>query len=80
MSIVSLYHYREWELCHVPRAHDVDVLPPATRHGVLGTVICSKGYRRLQELDGERKRQSIYPGSGPRLWSSNSPMRCRSGG
>ena len=25
------------------------------------------------ELDGERKRQSIYPGLDPRSWSSNSP-------
>ena len=33
----------------------VDVLPPATRHGVPGTVICLEEYRRLQELNGKRK-------------------------
>ena len=41
----------------------VDVLPPATRHGVPGMVICSEGYRRLQELDGKRRETTIYTGS-----------------
>ena len=44
----------------------VDVLPPATRHGVPGTVICSEGYRRLQELDGKRRETTIYTGSARR--------------
>ena len=41
----------------------VDVLPPATRHGVPRTVICSKGYRHLQELDGKHREIMIYTGS-----------------
>ena len=41
----------------------VDVLPLATRLGVPGTVICSEGYRRLQELDGKRRETMIYTGS-----------------
>ena len=47
----------------LPGAPTVDVLPPATRHGVPGTVICSEGYRRLQELDGKRWETMIYTGS-----------------
>ena len=39
-----------------------DVLPPATRHGVPRTVICSEGYRRLQELDGKCRETTIYTG------------------
>ena len=31
--------------------------------GVPGTVICSEGYRRLQELDGKRRETMIYTGS-----------------
>ena len=34
---------------------------PAT--GVPGAVICSEGYRRLQELDGKRRATTIYTGS-----------------
>ena len=34
---------------------------PAT--GVPGMVICSEGYRRLQELDGKRRETTIYTGS-----------------
>ena len=41
----------------------VDVLPPATRHGVPRTVICSEGYRRLQELGSKRMETTIYTGS-----------------
>ena len=41
----------------------VDVLPPATHHGVPGTVICSEGYRRLQELGSKRRETTIYTGS-----------------
>ena len=37
---------------------------PAT--GVPGTVICSEGYRRLQELDGKRRETTIYTGSARR--------------
>ena len=44
----------------------VDVLPPATHHGVPGTVICSEGYRRLQELDGKHRETMIYTGSARR--------------
>ena len=44
----------------------VDVLPPATHHGVPGMVICSEGYRRLQELDGKRRETTIYTGSARR--------------
>ena len=44
----------------------VDVLPPATRHGVPGTVICSEGYRRLQELGSKRRETTIYTGSARR--------------
>ena len=44
----------------------VDVLPPATRLGVPGTVICSEGYRRMQELDGKRRETTIYTGSARR--------------
>ena len=40
----------------------VNVLPPATRHGVPGTVICTEGYRRLQELDGKHRETTIYTG------------------
>jgi len=47
----------------LPGAPAVDVLPPATRHGVPGAVICSEGYRRLQELDGKRRETMIYTGS-----------------
>ena len=47
----------------LPGAPTVDVLPPATRHGVPGTVICLEGYRCLQELDGKRKETTIYTGS-----------------
>ena len=50
----------------IPGAPAVDVLPPATRHGVPGTVICSEGYRRLQELDGKRRETTIYTGSARR--------------
>ena len=46
----------------LPGAPAVDVLPPATRHGVPGMVICSEGYRRLQELDGKRRETMIYTG------------------
>ena len=43
----------------------VDVLPPIACHGGLrGSIVRASAYA---ELDGERKRQSIYPGSGPRL-------------
>ena len=42
------------------------VLPPATRHGVPGTVICLEGYRRLQELGGKRRETTIYTGSARR--------------
>ena len=41
----------------------VDILPPATRHGSTRTVICSEGYRRLQELDGKHRETTIYTGS-----------------
>ena len=41
----------------------VDVSPPATRHGVPGTVICSEGYRRLQELGSKRRETTIYTSS-----------------
>ena len=34
--------------------------------GVPGTVICSEGYRRLQELDGKRRETTIYTGSARR--------------
>ena len=34
---------------------------PAT--GVPGAVICSEGYRRMQELDGKRRETTIYTGS-----------------
>ena len=34
---------------------------PAT--GVTGAVICSEGYRRLQELGGKRRETTIYTGS-----------------
>ena len=34
---------------------------PAT--GVPGTVICSEGYRRLQELGSKRRETTIYTGS-----------------
>ena len=37
---------------------------PAT--GVPGAVICSEGYRRLQELDGKRRETMIYTGSARR--------------
>ena len=50
----------------LPGAPAVDVLPPATRHGVPGTVICSEGYQRLQELDGKRRETTIYTGSARR--------------
>jgi len=50
----------------LPGAPAVDVLPPATRHGVPGMVICSEGYRRLQELDGKRRETMIYTGSARR--------------
>ena len=42
----------------------VDVLPPIACHGgPRGSIVRASAYA---ELDGERKRQSIYPGSGPR--------------
>ena len=47
----------------LPGAPAVDVLPPATHHGVPGTVICSEGHRCLQELDGKRRETMIYTGS-----------------
>ena len=47
----------------LPGAPAVDVLPPATRHGVPEMVICSEGFRRLQELDGKRRETTIYTGS-----------------
>ena len=50
----------------LPGAPAVDVLPSATRHGVPGTVICSEGYRRLQELDGKCRETMIYTGSARR--------------
>ena len=31
--------------------------------GVPGAVICSEGYRRMQELDGKRRETTIYTGS-----------------
>ena len=37
---------------------------PAT--GVPGAVICSEGYRRMQELDGKRRETMIYTGSARR--------------
>ena len=37
---------------------------PAT--GVPGTVICSEGYRRLQELGSKRRETTIYTGSARR--------------
>jgi hypothetical protein len=47
----------------------VNVLQPIAYHGVLGTVVrASAG----AELNGERKRQSIYISLGHRPWSSNS--------
>ena len=50
----------------IPGAPAVDVLPPATHHGVPRTVICLEGYRRLQELDGKRRETMIYTGSARR--------------
>ena len=50
----------------LPGTPAIDVLPPATRHGVSRTVICSEGYRRLQELDGKRRETTIYTGSARR--------------
>jgi len=47
----------------LPGAPAIDVLPPATRHRVPGTVICSEGYRCLQELDGKRRETTIYTSS-----------------
>ena len=44
----------------------VDILPPATHHGVPRMVICSEGYRRLQELNGKRWETMIYTGSARR--------------
>ena len=42
----------------------VDVWPPIACHGgSRGSLVRASAYA---ELDGERKRQSIYPGSGPR--------------
>ena len=37
---------------------------PAT--GVPGAVICSEGYRRMQELGGKRRETTIYTGSARR--------------
>jgi len=37
---------------------------PAT--GVPGAVICSEGYRRMQELGGKRRETMIYTGSARR--------------
>ena len=34
--------------------------------GVPGTVICSEGYRRLQELGSKRRETTIYTGSARR--------------
>ena len=31
--------------------------------GVPGAVICSEGYRRMQELGGKRREATIYTGS-----------------
>ena len=50
----------------LPGAPAVDVLPPATRHGSTRTVICSEGYRRLQELGSKRRETTIYTGSARR--------------
>ena len=52
------------------RCFTTDSLP----RGYPGQYVRASAYA---ELDGERKRQSIYPGSGPRLWSSNSPTSSR---
>ena len=42
----------------------VDVSPPIACHGgTRGSIVRASAYA---ELDGKRKRQSIYPGSGPR--------------
>ena len=34
--------------------------------GVLGAVICSEGYQRMQELGGKRRETMIYTGSARR--------------
>jgi len=46
----------------------VDVLPPIVCHGVPETVIQAS---TNVKLDGERERQSIYTGSGPRNWGNS---------
>ena len=44
--------------------YTVDVSPPIACHGgTQGSIVWASAYA---ELDGKRKRQSIYPGSGPR--------------
>ena len=48
----------------LPGAPAVDVLPSIAYHGgPRGSFVRASAYA---ELDGECKRQSIYPGSGPR--------------
>jgi hypothetical protein len=53
----------------LPRAPAIDVLPLIACHG--GTRIVVRVLASAK-LNGERKRQSMYTSSGPRLWSSNS--------